>query len=342
MSNDNNILKIVDMFSLANKNKTLMSITIELLTKCNWKCKHCFLPTHCSYGLQKDEIFDIFEQLRELGCFEITFTGGELFFREDAMEIIKKAREMYFDVVLFTNVSLLNENKIKELSELYVSQISCTIFSLDEKIHDTITGIKGSFKRAMENIMLIKKYNIPLEIKTIFMKMNSDSFEDLKLFCFENGFKYKADHSIFRKNDGDCTPQLLSLTEVQLEKLLPKIDDLIGYSPTPRQVEEHVCPSIRNSLFIDHEGVIYPCNRFFIKLGDIYNSSISEIWNNSKELRMLQDVKWGDVKECIECANNKYCVRCPGVALLEDGNMFSKSSLACNIAKTREKLYSNQ
>lgn len=50
-----------------------------------------------------------------MGVFELTLTGGEIFCGPDIMEIIAKARSMFFKVILFTKVSLLDEDKIRML-----------------------------------------------------------------------------------------------------------------------------------------------------------------------------------------------------------------------------------
>lgn len=68
-------------------NNTLFSVTIELTTKCNWRCKHCYIESNYNGNLNKNIIFDIFEELRNLGTFEIILTGGEIFCRNDILDI---------------------------------------------------------------------------------------------------------------------------------------------------------------------------------------------------------------------------------------------------------------
>ncbi len=330
-----------NLFSIVATNNTLFSVNIELLTKCNWKCKHCYIPNHTSDGLSKKTIFDILEQLKTLGTFEIILTGGEIFYRKDIMDIIIKAREMHFSVTLLTNISLLNEEKIKELANLYISLISCTIFSLDENIHDSITGIPGSLKKALNNIILIKKYGIPLEIKTILMKENYNSFKELKTFCDKNGFQYKVDAEIFSKNNGDSSPQQLKLSEKQLQEVLLDIDKLRDFKIHKHAANESICPVVKTCCSIDSNGNVYPCNKYFYKTGNIYDNSLKNIWNNNCLLNKLKNLRWRDLPECFECKNNEYCYRCPGVALLEDGDLLGKSSLACEFANVRCRLYSN-
>ena len=64
-----------DIYALASKNKTLLSVTIELTTRCNWRCKHCYLPSYVTKGISRECLYELFQDLREMGTFELLFTG---------------------------------------------------------------------------------------------------------------------------------------------------------------------------------------------------------------------------------------------------------------------------
>lgn len=323
---------------LAVKNASLFSVTIELLTKCNWRCKHCYIPSYDNNGLPKEIIFNVFEQLRKLGVFEITLTGGEIFCRDDIMEIIKKAREMCFNVYLYSNISLLDEKKITELSKLSVS-LACTIFSLVESTNDEITGVVGSLKKVMENMMLIKKHNIPLEVKAGVTSSNHKDYRQIKEFCDKNRFAFTPYFDINSKSNGDQDPHLFRVSSSQLEEIITDLDKITGFSTMKHSNNEYMCDTLRTQLFINSYGDIFPCFRFYYKLGNIKESSLEQIWYESEVLSGFRNIKWGDLKECIDCEKEKFCRRCPGIAYLEDKNLMGKSSLACSIADTRFKSY---
>lgn len=227
---------------------------IELSTKCNWRCKHCYIPKHDNVGMSKKMIFNVLKQLRDLGTFNLTFTGGEIFYRKDTIEIVEIARSMFFDVTLFSNVSLLKESDIKALSEMGISLISCTIFSMQDYIHDFITGVKGSLKKALDNIKLMKKYKLPLEIKVILTKYNYKEYIDVKKFCEENNILFKVDFNIFSKSNGDEEPQDLRMTDEQFREVLLDIDEIIGFKLQHHCKDEDACIDLRNSISIDASG----------------------------------------------------------------------------------------
>lgn len=75
---------------------------IELTTKCNFKCKHCFIEDYSKKGLSTEEIFKLLDNLRKFGVYIVEFTGGEIFTRPDVMEILRYARKLKFNVAILT------------------------------------------------------------------------------------------------------------------------------------------------------------------------------------------------------------------------------------------------
>ena len=125
-----------DIFQIADAYKIPASVTIEVGTMCNMKCKHCYIPDHGNDILEMYELDDIFKQLRDMGTFEIVLTGGEIFVRNDALDIIKLARTYGFDLIIFSNATLISEDIAKKLAEYYLGMFSTSIYSMNEKIHD--------------------------------------------------------------------------------------------------------------------------------------------------------------------------------------------------------------
>lgn len=326
------------LYEIAKKNNTLMYATIELLTACNWQCKHCYIPKHNSAGLSLNTLINIFDQLRELNTFEITFTGGEMFLREDIMNILETARMKGFNLQLFTNVSLLNEDIVNKLKELYIDKVSCTIYSLNPEIHDEITGIKGSLDKALKNILMLRKANIPVEIKTILFHINYSDYKSIHAFCEQNNIHFLATANVFPKTNGALEPLEMAVTKDDLEAVLNDIDTIRGYGKRNIGSNTHMCcESIEYSIAIDCNGDVYPCNNLHIKIGNVLSTKISEIWTSSTELRKLRNIRYKDLTYCSKCKQRDYCYRCAGTVQLEEGSVFGKCKLECMHAQVRMK-----
>ena len=323
-----------DLYEFASLNKTLTSIAIELNTSCNWRCKHCYINDYNNQSKLSLEVLDkLFIDLRELGVIHMLFTGGEIFLRDDIIDILKLARSYFFDVSLFTNVSLLDENLIKNLKDLYIDNVSCTLFSMKPEIHDNISQRKGSLLKTLKNLDILKKYNMPVQVKHIITKLNQFEYKEIADYCAKMGFDFLATTSIFLKRDKDCSPLNLRVNEDYLDKNLANIDYYRAYSGQEKNKEMYICNATRYSLSILANGDIHPCSNLNKTIGNILVDDIKKVWENSEYLNWVQSLQWKDLKECNSCESSKYCMRCGGIALLEGNDL-----LACN---SLEKVNSN-
>lgn len=310
--------------------------TIELLTLCNLKCEHCYIPEHDDNGLEYSTLVDLFVQLRRMGTMNLVLTGGELFLRKDIIPIITIARNLGFRVALLSNATLLTEEQIRQLAELYIEVFSTTIFSLDAEINDSITGVKGSLYKILENILKMKDYGIKVEVKTPLMKKNKFAYKDLQVFCDSNNFNYIPSLLINSRYNGDRTTYNLRIDREDLLQINQEIGKLLNVEITKLEELKNlkdICPSIRNNVYIDSSGDVFPCNSFMFNVGNIKKQQFKDIWLYSKDLKYLTSITKEDLIECTNCELEKYCTRCPGRALLEDGSIFACSSMDKTMAE---------
>lgn len=302
---------------IAAKNDTLLTATIELTNKCNFRCEHCYLASHsCEIDVKK--VFSLIDELKKCGVLYLTLTGGEIFVYKNIMDVIKYARKLGISVTLFTNLSLLDKDIITELKKLYISEISTTIFSLNNEVNDSITNVKGSLKRIMENVKLVKEAGIPMEIKTPIMMKNVDDVGDVKRFCEDNGFKFNYTSEIVSKLDGNNAPIKLYAKQKNIAKALSflnyeeRVESRKGFNP-----DEPMCRTLGHNISITCYGEIQPCISFPISYGSIYNTTIEDVWKSSLLKRRLVSIRNSDLKECIKCKYADECLRCPGIAYSE-------------------------
>lgn len=320
------------------ENRIIRSATIEITTLCNWRCCHCYLGEQNQRGLEKSTILDILEQLRDMGTYEITFTGGEVFAREDIFEILEMARALGFCVNVFSNISLLDKNKIERLAGLSINRISCTIFSMSEDIHDKIVRMPGALEKVLVNLKEIKSHGIPVEVKTCITSLNTYEYKNVLCFCRENGFAFRTNLAVVPvqnhlMKENDCKVEIDDWAKItkELDKIQKKEYQL-------HEQEEYVCPDIRNSVAIDSRGNIKPCIKYEFTIGNIYNQSIRNVWENNESFRSIQELKWKDQRECTGCEHKAYCFRCPiEEALEEKYNKTGKK--ACLYAQEKHNIY---
>lgn len=310
-----------------------VSVMIELLTKCNLRCEHCYLSSHTSSGLSFEKVKELLFELRDLGVVNVSLTGGEIFLRDDLFEIIEIARSLYMRVFLLSNGTLLNGENIAKLKKLYISEFSTTIFSMNQEIHDSITKKSGSLSILLDNLNELKKTGITIRVKTPLMKKNLENFNDIYVYCKKNGFDYMVSPLIFSKNNGDTSPKSLRIEDSELDSVMKNIDSISRNNHL--HVNDVPCAAIFYSFAIDCHGDVFPCNSFFYKVGNIYQQSLNDIWYSSKELKLIKSIKNSDLKYCNKCEYKTKCDRCPGMVFMEDKNLLDCDYFAKKLARIR-------
>lgn len=317
---------------------------IELTTKCNFRCKHCFIEDYGKNGLKTEEVFALLDNLRKVGVYVVEFTGGEIFTRPDIMDIIRYARKLKFSVSILSNLSLITDDIVKELSSLSIDGVSTTLFSMSDQINDKITGSKKSATKIIDNILKIVKAGISVEVKTVVMRDNVEEYQAIQEFCSQNGIDYLATEGLFPAMSGDEAPRRLRMTYEQLRDNICALDK-IRFEKLYKKVKQDdtpICCELFYSMFIGADGECYPCNLWFKKLGNIrdYNYDISSIWN-APFLTEVRKLTWKDLKKCSQCENSAYCIRCTGIVDAVKGDLFLEDPYACRTAYARKEAENN-
>ncbi|HAH96979.1 MAG TPA: hypothetical protein DCL69_08805, partial [Firmicutes bacterium] len=212
-----------DIQKLSREMDIPLNATIELLTECNLRCIHCYIPNHSEKGLEDYQLFSLFRELREMHTLYLNLTGGEIFLKKNIMGLLEEARNMGFSVSLLSNATQIDERIIRRLAELRISSFGTTLFSLDSSIHDAITRVSGSLEKALLNIALLKEYNIKVEIKTPIMRQNLLHYGRIEHFCDENGFLFNPTPTITSKNDGDNSVKKSCVDDEQMDAIADMI-----------------------------------------------------------------------------------------------------------------------
>lgn len=331
-----NEISLESLYKIAFENTIPLSATIEVLNACNLRCEHCYIPAHTSNGLSSERIISLLDELKELGTLELLLTGGEIFLRKDIMQIIRHARKIGMSVTLFTNATLVNYEQLQELAELHISEFSCSIYSMNPDIHDSITGQPGSLEKTLRNMKYAKDLGIRCGVKTVVMKKNYTEWKPILAYCEENGFDFVAPANIMPRTNGDIAPLQFQLDYAQIKQLYREESEYgleEQLSSEPWNGEDYICNKIHYSVYIQCNGNVYPCNSFYFKIGNVTEQRMSEIWNTTKDHRYLLSLKKKNMHACSSCDYKQFCVNCPGSSLMANGDMFSCNETDYNNAK---------
>ncbi|HPG32121.1 MAG TPA: radical SAM protein, partial [bacterium] len=190
------------LFGLYASELRPLNIMVEITNKCNFNCIHCYIDRKKNLCIDSKKFEEILVSLQKLGCFKITFTGGEPLTHPEFDKIISLTEQYQFIFSIFTNGHLLTEKIIKRLRlSKYFGGFHISFYGVSSAIHDKITGIQGSFDKLMSNIESLKKNGIKFILKTAIMKHNYREWEDIMIFCSENNYKHAMEFTFLPRED---------------------------------------------------------------------------------------------------------------------------------------------
>ena len=178
----------------ADKRHLPLRVMFELTYKCNFNCRHCYVPKSWRRKKELDTkgVMGVIKQLKDAGCFYLGFTGGEIFLRRDIWKILKFSRKQGMQIILYTNGSLTDEKAAKRIAAIGVNKVDITLPGISDKVFDGVTGVKGSRKAVFAAIDFLRKYKVDLGFKTCMADSNKHEIKAIEAFCA----KLKAPHRL--------------------------------------------------------------------------------------------------------------------------------------------------
>ena len=322
----------------------LLSVHWEVTYRCNEKCSHCYLDVlppgaKVPGELSTEEAKRVIDELAELGALTISFSGGEVFLRKDIFEISRYARKKGFAIRFFTNGLLIKPDVADKIAAVKPVVVELSVYGSDAATHDGITKIPGSFEITLRAVNLLLERKVRCIIKTPLMKENIYQIPALKELATALGVTFQYDLTIAPKHTGDLSPLRHRPSDDQLLDFLRERINAETFTPFPYNNEARFCSIGMNSFDIGPYGDVFPCIGARIPAGNVRQTSMNEIWNNSPVWSEASNLTIGNLPVCSTCELRTFCVRCHGTAASEDGDMLGCSSVAYREARLRRKAY---
>ena len=263
--------------------------------------------------------FYFLRDVKKLGS-HLIISGGDPLKREDLFDIISYSREIGTPVgVTPTTSPLATYEAMKRMKELGIFALGISLDGANEESQDSFRGVDGTFKNSMRVLGYAKELNIPVQVNTTCTKETMLEIEGIYDLLSENFSPPVSRWSIFflipvgrGKELGTPSPsEVESIFEFLYEKS----------SGSPFQITTTEAPSYRayfflkefekgksmdevirgnrrmglgvrdgnGVIFVSHRGDIYPSGFLPITLGNVRETKLSDIYNNSEILKTLRD-----------------------------------------------------
>jgi MoaA/NifB/PqqE/SkfB family radical SAM enzyme len=308
----------------------LEAISLEITHRCICRCSMCNI-WKIPPQVQELELFDWLQllsspELRYLR--ELDLTGGEPFLRNDLGELLQGICDLQpinfpeLRTLAITTNGILTD-RILELTREIIGPLrdrgidlvlACGMDAAGE-LHDRIRGFPGAWKRLQETLSGLKSLrkahpNLVLGIKTTIVPSNAHELGRIADYAEENGLFTIISPCIITSNRfGNSDREFdLRFSPEELEIIIHFYESprsawsghrevLLGYLKTGRMKKP--CSAGFNTLFVRHNGEVFPCPIIPVSLGNIRDRTLGNLFWSPAADRFRKKV--GSFTECSVC-----------------------------------------
>ncbi|MCW3134450.1 MAG: radical SAM protein [Methanophagales archaeon] len=293
------------------RGKMIPPVTVEIdpSNRCNHNCKWCMYSEfrrRCSDVLDKVDLFDLLNDLKEMGVKSITFTGGgEPLTSPHICEAMLFCKENEIDCGLVTNGGLLD----KEIDEVVAKTCKFIRVSLDatnEKDHSFFHGTTtNDFDRILENLFNIRVLNKHITIGVAFLVYDKNyiGLSDLAARLDEIGVDYLQVRPVIQGisfENAFSTMQILKRIKTKEMKVIPVMHRFHEIMNDDKRFSRCLATPLIGVVGAD--GNVYLCCQFrgdsTKVIGNIHEKRFKDIWFSDEHRKMIDSI---DVSKCPVC-----------------------------------------
>ena len=308
---------------------------------CNLRCQHCYQDDFSKKsdldwaGLEKvcDNLLNTMREWGNTAC--IHLTGGEPLLKPDLFPLLAHLdrHSLIEELGIITNGLSIDQEMMRRLSGFSkVKKVKISLDGGDAETNDSIRQ-KGAFDKVMENLPLIKEGGFEILFMLTVMKRNFRSLPFLLELCWEIdidgliierfiplGRGRKVMDEVLSKEEWKEMVGMLAdfISAEEENSFFPYQAFQISFSGGEPELLGAPCVIGVDGLCIMPEGNVFPCRRFPVSIGNLLETPLKQIWEESdilKKLRRRENLKG----KCGRCGM-KGCRGCRSLALALTGD----------------------
>lgn len=316
-------------------------LQIHITGNCNCRCKHCYVkPNVCE--LSVDAVENILQQYDRLiatlekGQKEVLpyvyITGGEPFLHGQILEIFKLI-ETYsnrFSFRIMTNGTVLRKDILEAFQKLPIGRLQVSIDG-NAHTHDAIRG-KGNLASVLRGLDTMKEYGIQTRVSFTANADNYRQFPEVARICREHGVsvlwsdRYVAcqENQVISPMNREQTREYVEILEREKRNTENREAGLTVKNVRALQFlasgeYPYHCSAGITALAVDEKGEVYPCRRFAMSCGNVFERELKDIYWDSEVMKTLRQQRIPQA--CMTCRHKKLCrggSRCGSLAAYGD------------------------
>ena len=328
------MLHFFKKYLLAFSSKPYLSLQLEITSKCNLNCSHCYCPLKNANDLPLENwvtfLKDYKQSLKKIRALPaFTIAGGEPLLSPLIFEICSFLLKEFDTppIVILSNGTLITDKHLEYFAKNSNVTFQISLDGPDEKTHDQIRG-QGNFAKALLGIKKLVSAKISVDIQATLQKENKAKIKDF----FNLASSLRVSSMNFTRYIPKSTTDQLLLTSEELKFAYEVIVEQSKVYKIKTSTDKPLFCLIDDSigshglwgfqgLTIDFAGNLKPSSRIDLKLGNLEEKSFFDLYWKHPTMKKLRS---GEIQGCGQC---KFYGKCGGdrnIAYALTGNILAK------------------
>jgi len=300
--------------------------TLALTYRCPYRCDYCGVWKREEEELSPDEIVKAFSGMQQITWLDVT--GGEIFLRDDLMEICTRLAGRLKNLSFFhfpTSGAFPDQaaTLARTVAGMGIRVVVTVSFEGPETEHDRLRGLKGAFASAVETFSRLKEIeNVSTYAGVTFTRENislmPDRFFD-SLAKFFPGLKKRDLHFNIMQTSDHFFSNLETEKPSQAEVVsaLKRVLKWKGMPLSPFELLEMTyrslalfdlrgrkrflprCAALKASFFVSPGGYVYPCH--------IWGEPVGRVDGRNDLVSLLRSDRWKALRKKVAERSCPHC-----------------------------------
>jgi radical SAM protein with 4Fe4S-binding SPASM domain len=307
-----------------------------LTSACNLHCLHCFAEELYDDGpeLTFQEWTTLMKRLKDIGLLSLSLSGGEIFTRGDALDIIAFANGLGFcGVSLVTNGCLVTSSIAHALARYNLKRVLVSLDGVGD-VHNRVRGHSTAYERTITGVGNLVDAGTRVAVQFTAMKCNYRDLPRVAETVFLLGVRALVVNRLTAHGRARQLYPHLALDQserIQLNRICSELrsrfqECTISYSPNSydRPATDNfcarssgqpkylmTCSAATSSCAVTPSGWVLPCSLLpGFRAGNVRDRDVLDIWSSSAELEQIRQLTrrtLSDVQECTSCDLRASC-----------------------------------
>ncbi len=266
------------------KKDQIRFVEIFVTLACNGRCPFCSNGkfSNMKGDLSLEKYLKLIDECAGLNVPVICLIGGEPLLYPGLNKLIERINQRGGCSMIATNGYLLSEEKTKELAGCGLSNITISLHSMNESVHDSILGLPGAYRRVFRAREYCEKYGISFQLASVVEHHDfvDGGFDKLVRFMEDNKIRLSINpliptgHATSRKENLLTFEDVKKLNEVSMNSNFISThltNNFFGFG----------CPAGNSYLGVNATGEIFPCFFIPVSLGSVNKITLKEAWQKA-------------------------------------------------------------